>query len=106
MNGCAARHVRIVPSPDDRPLINGPLLGNGSNPSAHRQGPTSIIVADPIMYSALGSRLAQPAASCLNLFGVSAVLVVAVPCSFRGATAVSATVHSTPSPPCDRRRLA
>src|SRR6266446_2303748 len=50
--------------------------------------------------------LSQPPASCLNLVGVSAVLEVAVPFAFRGATAVCATVHPAPSPPRDRRRLA
>src|SRR5258706_1004060 len=52
------------------------------------------------------SGLAQPTASCLNLFGIAAVLVVAVSRPFRSASAVSASVHSAPPPPRNRRRLA
>jgi hypothetical protein len=52
------------------------------------------------------SGLAQPTARGGNLRGVSAVPVVAVPFSLRGATAVRATVHSAPAPPGDRRRFA
>src|SRR5712692_10050778 len=48
----------------------------------------------------------QPLAGGSHLLGVSAVLAVAGPFSFRGATAVSATVHSTSPSPGYPRRLA
>jgi hypothetical protein len=46
--------------------------------------------------------LAYPTAGGGHLLGISAMLVVAVLCSFRGAAADSATVHSAPSPAGDR----
>jgi hypothetical protein len=52
------------------------------------------------------SGLTKPTARGRDLRGISAVLVVAVLWSFRGATAVCTTVHSAPSPASDRRRLA
>src|SRR5438105_5822398 len=52
------------------------------------------------------SGLTQPTARGGDVRGVSAVLVVAVPFSFWGATAVCTAVHSAPSPPSHRRRLA
>jgi hypothetical protein len=52
------------------------------------------------------SGLTKPAARSRDLRGISAVLVVAVLWSFRGATTVCTTVHSTPPPPGNRRRLA
>src|SRR5712671_3519888 len=48
MNGCAARHVRAIPSPKRSAHDRRPASGNGSKPSAHRQGPRTKIVADPI----------------------------------------------------------
>src|SRR6266850_1002155 len=38
MNGCAARHVRAIPSPRRSAQERRPASGNGSKPSAHRQG--------------------------------------------------------------------
>jgi hypothetical protein len=43
--------------------------------------------------------IAHPTPGRLNLFGIPAVLVIAVPFSLRGATAIGATVHSAPPPP-------
>ena len=51
------------------------------------------------------SGLPEPAACGGDLRGISTMLVVAVLWSYRGATAVCTTVHSTPSPPSDRHRL-
>jgi hypothetical protein len=48
----------------------------------------------------------KPMTRCGDLSDVMTVLVVTVPLSFRGATAVRTTVHSAPSPAIDRRRLA
>jgi hypothetical protein len=50
--------------------------------------------------------LAKPPAGGSHLRGVSAMLVVAVFAPSRSAASVCTTVHPTPSPPCDRRRLA
>ena len=49
--------------------------------------------------------LASPPAGCCHLRGVPTVLIVAVLASSRGPTAVSTTVHSTPAPSGDGRRL-
>jgi putative transposase len=50
--------------------------------------------------------LTQPLAGGSDVLRVFAVFVVAVPFSRRSTTAVCASVHPTPSPACDRRRLA
>ena len=52
------------------------------------------------------SGFAKPTACGGDLRGISTMLVVAVLWSLRGTTAVRTTVHSTPPPPSDRRRLA
>src|ERR1700737_1563379 len=48
MNGCAARHVRAIPSPKRSAHDRRPASGNGSKPSAHCQGPRAKIFADPL----------------------------------------------------------